>query len=206
MKSIKRAVDWVKNYGYAYKVTAIVAVAVLAFVISLVVHYASIVDPDYVVVIAVEDSLMVNQQHEAIKTQLEQYGDDINGDGKVVIEQLYISLADINTNPNAYAAQQMMLATELSGDRWGIIAFDKSAFKRMADLELINTADYTDAAGKINAWQWNGSAFFNQVFGISETDAELYFAARVAPEGASDKVVRAAENGAELLKRVINAK
>lgn len=200
---MKKLINWVKDYGYAYRLHALAVVIVLALVISLIVHYASIVEPDYVVVVATEEETLLAMQYEAINTQLEQHGDDINGDGKVTVELLYVTLADIETNPNAYAAYQTRLAVELSAERWGIIAFDEKAYQHMLELELLKDSDYRNEAGEFTAWNWKGSRFYNDVNDISENRADLYFAPRIAPPDASEKVKNAAENGSALLERII---
>lgn len=199
---MKKLIKWIKDYGYAYRFTAIVVAAVLVFAVSLIVHYASIVNPDYVAVVVTEDETLLTMQADAINTQLEQYGDDLNGDGRVKVELLYVTLADIDTNPNAYAAYQTMLATEISGERWGLVAFDEKAYRHMTELELLKAEDYQNEAGELNAWKWKGSRFYHEVNDISQIRTDLYFAARVAPEGASEKVRAAAENGKTLLERI----
>lgn len=201
-KFFTRISDWVKNYGYAYRLMAIGIVVAATIVISFVVHYATMVSPDYVVVATTADDNLVPSQYGAIRTQLEQYGDDLNGDGKVVVELVYATLYGNVNNANAYAAERTVLSTEMNGDRWGIVVFDENAYHEMVKSSLLEEGAYQNENGEITAWNWEGSRFYQEVMEISETDASLYFAVRNVPEGASEKVRQAAENGRTLLERV----
>lgn len=196
--------DWVKNYGYAYKLTAVVAAVVLGIAIYLIVHYATLVNPDYVVVVASQENNFIVSQRNAMQACLEEYGEDVNGDGKVVVELFYATLYGNEHDANSYAAERTRLAVELNAKRWGIVAFDGEAYEYMQQAELLPQGAYQDDEGNFSAWNWKESKFYRDVNELSETNAELYFGVRDVPENAPEKVRQAAENGKKLLERVVN--
>lgn len=203
-KFFVRVRDWIKNYGYAYKVTAIVVAVVLVIVIYLIVHYATMVTPDYVVVMTTQENNLIASQRTALKTCLEEYGEDLNGDGKVVVELAYSTLFGNENNANAYGAERARLSVAMNEDRWGVVAFDPGAYQYMVQVALLPMGIYQDVSGKFTVWNWKDSQLYQDVNAISETDVDLYFAVRQAPEGVSEKVKQAVKNGNALLERVIS--
>lgn len=203
-KIFVRVREWIKNYGYAYKITAIVVAVALVIGIYLIVHYATMVTPDYVVVMTTQENNLIASQRTALKTCLEEYGEDLNGDGKVVVELAYSTLFGNENNANAYGAERARLSVTMNEDRWGIVAFDPGAYQYMKKVGLLSKGMYQDTSGNFTAWNWKDSQFYHDVNAISEIKMDLYFGIRQAPEGASEKVQAAAKNGNSLLERVIS--
>ncbi len=196
--------DWIKNYGYAYKVTAIVIAVILVIAIYFIVHYATLVHPDYVVIVTTQDDNLIVSQQNALKTCLEEYGEDLNNDGKISVEVVYATLWGNQNNAHAYAAERTRLSAEIYADRWGFVAFDAGAYDYMQQFKLLPQGEYQDESGAFTVWNWKGSQLYEDVNAIAETTTDLYFGVRNVSEDASDKVRQAAENGKELLERIIS--
>lgn len=200
---MKKLLGWVKEYGYFYKITALVATAVLCLAVYLIVHYATLVIPDYTVVIAAKgESLMISQQ-EAIRESLEKYGEDLNGDGKVAVEILYSALYTDRSNANAYGAEVARLSAEINSDRWSVLIFDSEAYLKMQEMKLLKDDSYKNADGTFSAWNWKGSGFKEEVYKKSATDADLYFASR--EPGGNEKTDKRSSEGVQLIERIKNA-
>ena len=77
--------EWLKNYWYYYRVHTIIGILVAALLAILVGQCARRVNPDYTVILYMRKEIS-EQMTNAMAAELQKYGVDRNGDGKVVVE------------------------------------------------------------------------------------------------------------------------
>ena len=92
--------SWLENFWYHHKVGTLIGAFGLVALIILIVSTVTRVTPDYKAVMVTKNGLLPDEVT-YFEEILAQYGEDINGDGKVVV-----SINNLCLGAQAYANQQ----------------------------------------------------------------------------------------------------
>ncbi len=100
--------SWLENVWYHHKVGILIGGLALIAWVFILVQTLTRVHPDYNAVMVTETALLP-QEVDYLEGVLAEYGEDLNGDGKVVVQinNLYLG-GKVNTNQNANAQSLQM--------------------------------------------------------------------------------------------------
>lgn len=145
-----------ENFWYYYKIHTIVAVFVIISLAILITQCASRVDADMTVIIASTTVNFTDEQETALEQKLSQYTDDINNDGKKVVEVQKFYISDSPSDSQLNAALEQKFATVLASSDATIYILDDGYYSQLnstakfsSDLSLIaNNSSLKSADGK----------------------------------------------------------
>lgn len=143
-ENMKPRSKW-EHFMFYYKwptVAIVLVVAVLAFVIR---DSATRVKEDYSVLLATS-KYYTESEIIQFKNQLSEYGYDVNGDGKVVVDVINIMISDPNkkvNDPQIEMAMNTKLMGELSAGDSVILFFDDLVYKKITNNSTEGFADIT---------------------------------------------------------------
>lgn len=128
-----------KNWWHYNKTIVLVIIIVIAVIISFIYSIVSKVQPDYQIALLTSVSLP-----DETLTELEEYialyGEDINGDGKVVvtINSYNLSASESSSTQDAYAQQAaaVRLTADLSEAESMIFMHDTVAFEYLVEMDI----------------------------------------------------------------------
>ena len=154
-----------QNFWFYYKWWVIAGACLVAIIVIGMWQMLSRVEPDYPIALVTRDGV----PEDAIKQLedlLESYGEDLNGDGKVIVEIENLPLAQYvggRKNPMAETNSQKIMAYLMSSDVMFYI-FDEPSYKNYAmklkesgDVEtLFDTLDgkFAGVNTDENYWDW----------------------------------------------------
>lgn len=181
------------NYWYHYKWLTIGCLAGVIVLVILIVQMVTVDRPDYTLLLVTNKAYMP-QQTEALERFLEQYGEDIDGDGKVEVEILecYLNKADTQTY---YANSQMMQVHLMAGDVM-LYAYEPELYEQFMSTDAMKEAQFftplgTDADGLAEDgtyWNWKDDPRITGDEVLSAFPEELYFGVRQSTGTAKDSV------------------
>lgn len=168
---------WLENFWYHHKWKVILGGIFLAIGVFLLVHTLSRTEPDYLICLVSMQEVDV-RANERLEEILEQYGEDLNGDGKVVVEVQCLNVSngtESAVNPSAVTNQQAVLGHMMAKDvdLWAIAPeyYTTSIRSALGDesqfflpLTAMQEVPGVDEAGVY--WNWEGLS-------LLQTDAEL---------------------------------
>lgn len=175
------------NYWYHYKWGTLIGLLALIVVIVAVVQMVNREEEDYHLVIMTENAMSL-AAIDGLQNDLAAYGEDLNGDGKVVvlIENLYVGGQDQFSTTN----QQKFIAYLAAGEPM-FYAFDEGCFKNRVQAQLETAEDGTiffdeptfaheDIDPVENYWDWVNSPYMQDEEHQAMYPEHLYFGVRVA--------------------------
>ena len=180
-----------QNFWYHYKWPVVLGALAVVAVIILVAQMVNREHPDYHMILASTKNLPV-PANDAFAAELEQYGRDLNGDGKVLvsIEFLYVGsdggqLSAVN--------QQKFTATMFAGDTL-FFGFSPDYYDYLLkNLEDSDTAFFDQLGVEVEGvsedgrtWSWKGASFL-QDESMKGAPEELIFGVRSASGSAGGK-------------------
>lgn len=141
---LRTAKDKTKNWWYYNKVKLLLGIIAVILVGSFVYSIVSKVQPDYTVSLMTSYTMPMDGM-EQLKSRLEEYGDDRNGDGKVVVDLLNYVMSDsvANTDPTQLQASMVRFTAEASSNTSIIYLHDEAAFSFMMG-NFAGFFEYTD--------------------------------------------------------------
>ena len=204
-----------QNFWFYYKWWVVAAVCLLAIIGVGVWQAATRVEPDYPIALVTRDGVSEEGVME-LETLLATYGQDLNGDGKVVVEVEDLALSQYvggRKNPQAEMNSQKIMAYLVSADVMFFI-FDKPSYENyLGDLKENSGVDLffddlgRDVAGvdkTENYWNWNGDDRKNDYWG-AEFPEDLYFGVRRLGGTADSKAaISRHDNDLALLQAVLD--
>lgn len=168
---------WLENFWYHHKWKVILGGAFLAIGVFLLVHTLSRTDPDYLICLVSMQEVDSNAA-ERLETILEQYGEDLNGDGKVVVEIQCLNVSsgtESAANPSAVTNQQAVLGHMMAKDvdLWAFAPeyYTTSIRSALGDesrffLPLTTMQEVSGVSEDGVYWNWEGLS-------LLESDTEL---------------------------------
>ena len=204
-----------QNFWFYYKWWVVAAVCLLAIIGVGVWQAATRVEPDYPIALVTRDGVSEEGVME-LETLLATYGQDLNGDGKVVVEVEDLALSQYvggRKNPQAEMNSQKIMAYLVSADVMFFI-FDKPSYENyLGDLKENSGVDLffddlgRDVAGvdkTENYWNWNGDDRKNDYWG-AEFPEDLYFGVRrLGGTADSEAAISRHDNDLALLQAVLD--
>ncbi len=168
---------WWENFWYHHKWKVVFGGAFLAIAAFLVVHTLQRTEPDYMICLVANEG--VHPYADArLEEILEQYGEDLNGDGEVLVEIQCLNVGmgtDGATNPERVTSQQAVLGhmTAKDVDLWAMAPeyYTTSIRSALGDeskffLPLSGMTDIPGISKDGVYWNWEGIS-------LLETDEEL---------------------------------
>lgn len=180
-----------ENFWYHYKWTTIIVAFVVIVASVMFYQILSKDDPDYVIVLGTQNSVSDEQTHR-LADELEKYGRDIDGDGKVEVQIEPISLSG-NTQ-YSMVGKQKLLAHFSAGDVMFYI-FDKQSYdENVAALQEADSYQFfsaidVQANGLENNgtyWNWKSDPVRSDP-DLSSLPENLYFGVRNVSGTAENK-------------------
>ncbi len=103
----------IENFWYHYKTHTIIFITVFVTLAVSIAQCSSKPDYDYTIIAATRSMTLSTPQLEAITEELEQYGEDLNGDGSVEILLIDCTIDGQNSDFQSLQAKQERLMTQL---------------------------------------------------------------------------------------------
>ena len=103
--------SWLENFWYHHKVGIMIVSVTLVALTVIIVQTVTRVRPDYTAVLVTENALM-SEEVAYLEQVLADYGEDVNGDGKVVVDINNLFLGGkvyANQDANAQALQMQLI-------------------------------------------------------------------------------------------------
>lgn len=180
--------SWLENFWYHHKIGIIIAIVTLIALIVIIVHTVTRVHPDYTALLVTENALMP-EEVTYLENVLADYGEDTNGDGKVVvnINNLFLG-GKIYTNQDTNAQSlQMQLVT---GDTL-LYLYEPIYEERLTAVGQDNAvcllAELPFSAEGVQdnklSWNWAGHTRREQDILLETFPKELCFGVRYAVSG-----------------------
>jgi hypothetical protein len=193
------------NFWYHYKWHTIIITFLL---ISMTVGFtqcATKENPDYKIMLCM-DKYIPDGIVPAIETYFEQYADDINGDGKVIV---HVVDASTGVTDELQRSQSSKLMGELQIGEVMLIMTDETYFKRLDERDVFDTADYfPDKNGKaMNIRNTELAELLNTV-SDKFISHDVYISKRMVAGtmfDGNEKSMTAEKNSIELLQRFMDA-
>ena len=127
------------NFWYYYKWHTIIGLFIAAVLAFGCVQCATKENPDYTVIMAF-DKTVPSGVTDSIETYLEQYGEDINGDGKTVVHIYDVSSSQ---DKDIQEAQSTKLIAEMQRGEAMLFIVDDVYFDKLYDLDVFEkNSDY----------------------------------------------------------------
>lgn len=123
-----------ENFWYYYKVHVIVAIIAILVVGVLVKQCAETVDPDMTVLIVSTTVSLTEDQQTSIENMLNKYTEDVNGDGRKVVDVETFYLGDSQDPQMKYALMQKLMA-EIAATDDSIFLTDDSYYDQLTQNE-----------------------------------------------------------------------
>lgn len=179
-----------KNWWYYHKGIIAVVLAVVAFVSYMIYSVATKVSPDYQVAILTAVNLPEDIVIE-MQDYLENYGEDLNGDGKVVVQINSYVIGDPNgdnpVSPETLQASMVRFMADAGDCSSLVFIHDEETFNhitangfdsvwRYNDGTKMNEGD-TDYENAMYAWEESGAFanFVPEVEGFTEENVKMLF-------------------------------
>lgn len=192
------------NFWYYYKMHTIIgAVIALALIIGCA-QCATRVEPDYKLLLAVDDTA-TDEIIEAISTHFEQFGEDLNGDGRVQVDVID---ATTGYSADTVAAQSTKLMTELQMGETILIISDRHYYDKLTEFQMFEAVDWLPDMGG-TAYNWRDTPLADDVNEASggKIEQDIFIGKRKIKGTDFEKVERsvaADEAATKLLKRAIS--
>lgn len=199
-----------ENFWYHYKWHTIAAVAAVIVLTILIADMVTKTKPDYSIVFATQNYVS-SAATDKLKSELEAYGRDINGDGKVVVQfdTIVFSLSDYQVN----TANQMKFAAHLSAKDMLIFIVDKETYQNAIAIHEKDGYKFFSPIGvEVEGledggryWNWKGSELrkLQEMVGLPE---DLYFGVRDISGSTDKKSKEVYEQSMELIKAFLTKK
>lgn len=131
----------VENFWYYHKYHLLIGLAVAAVIAVLAAQCASNQSPDYTVILAMQKSVP-DEVAEVMAREFEKYGEDRNGDGRVLVEMVNCSYNSNDTNNTRVMAQIGKLQAQLSLPDSMLIVTDPQYFATLDQQGVFEEAGF----------------------------------------------------------------
>lgn len=175
--------DKLPNFWYHYKWPVIIGAVVLVFAGVLIGQMVTRDDPDYTIILAT-DGYVSQAAADRLGEELQAYGRDLDGDGKVEVSVETLVTGD--ATQIGMANKTKLMAHLSSGDVMFFI-FDKASYEGTIEPQLQDGYQFftpldVDVPGMQEGgryWNWKDDPLREQE-GLGEFPADLYFGVREA--------------------------
>ena len=175
-----------RNFWYYYKVHTIIGLLVAALIALLAVQCSHRESPDYTVILYMRKELS-QQMTDAMATELEAFGEDRNGDGKVLVEIINCSY-DANGSKELALGSMGKMQAQLALPDAPLVITDKYTFADLDEQGVFATRDdLPDQEGK--ALSLKGTPLYEAVNSVKTNYLvnDLYISIRnLSEEGVRD--------------------
>ncbi len=131
------AKEKLQNFWYYYKWHSIIGLFIAVVLAFGVAQCSTKENPDYTVM-TVFDKYVPSEVTDEIEKYLEQFGEDINGDGKVIV---HIYDASAGTDQDIQNANSTRLMAELQRGEVMLFVVDEASFTRLHNLDVFEKQD-----------------------------------------------------------------
>lgn len=184
VNGMKKIFNWIKNYLYYYKFRIIAASIALAIAGVAVYQVATKEKYDYSVYLCISKTAMSEFNH-SIEASFAQFGEDVNGDGKVNVQVIDLSYDFSDPKSQNALSKTTLLGGELSSGGHYIFIYDERYYeKTLAEMfdKQVGLNEHNGTAAKVS-----GDALEYIKAGLSsvnfdpESVPEMYISLRKAP-------------------------
>lgn len=182
---MKKIFNWLKNYLYYYKFRIIVVLIVAAIAGFAIFQAATREKYDYSVYICISKTAM-SEFNRSIEAACAQFGEDVNGDGKVNVQVIDLSYDFSDPKSQAALSKTTLLGGELSSGGHYIFLYDDKYYeKTLSDMfeRRDGLTEYDGTAARVS-----GNVLEYIKAGLSavnfdpESVPEMYISLRKAPD------------------------
>ncbi len=172
--------DKAKNWWYYNKVPLFTIIGLAAVAVSIFCSIAFKVKPDYTIAI-MNEVMMDNESIKIVEDRIAQYGEDLNGDGQVLVTISNFAVAQ-STSDSAYDVQAQQaafvkFAADMSTAESMIWLHDIVGYHSMGDTAgIFQKLDTDKAVGDGTMIEWNN------VPGLAGEDFSAYTGDIITPE------------------------
>lgn len=193
------------NYWYHYKGrTFLIAFLVVVFGVTGW-QFVTKERPDYVVMMAFDKTISADIVY-CVEDFLAPYGEDLNGDGKVIVDVYDVSAS---SNPDAQKANATKIIAELQNGEIMLFIVDDVYFDKLHDLEVFEQNEkFTDLDSY--AYCLRGTPLEDALNGVQDKfiNHDFYIAKRVVKGTSFEKVeksVKSEKESVALLDRLLES-
>lgn len=206
VNNMKKIFNWLKNYLYYYKFRIIAAVIALAIAAVAIYQAATREKYDYSVYLCISETAM-SEFNRSIEASFSQFGEDVNGDGKVNVQVIDLSYDFADPKSNDAMSKTTLLGGELSSGGHYIFLYDEKYYEKTLSnmFEQRNgLTEHDRTASKIS-----GNALEYIKAGLSavnfdpESVPEMYISLRKAPDE-TDKQYKVYSAEEKLFSNIVN--
>lgn len=185
-KSKNPIVKWLANYWYFYKTPILIGGFVLILAIWFVVDMVTNVRPDMRVVI-IADTLVLDEEQETIKQNVEKFAFDTNNDGKTVVTANYLNLSTDPQDEYQLAAYEQVVTLMIDEDITFYI-LDSSSYSYMKNSDVVEELSKFGIEYEAHKYRIpiNDTFLFNGTGSLKDR-AEFYFVMKGCPADKADK-------------------
>ena len=193
---------WWENYWYHHKWATIIVTFLVAVFVFTFIQFATRKQPDYIIMTAF-DRFVPSEVTDVIASEFASYGEDINGDGEVIVE-----IYDVSTGSNSDTQQsnRIKMMCELQNGEVMLFIVDDTYFDTLSDLKVFETDPdlFTDKDSRaINLRDTKLTERINEVY-PGYIGSDYYIAKRVVGGTSFEKVeksVKSEKNSVAMLKK-----
>ncbi len=198
-----------QNFWYYYKWWVFAAIALLVIIFIGVYQMVTTVKPDYMLTLVTKASIE-SESIKGMEEELAKYGDDLNGDGKIVVDVENLPLAQYvggTKSPAAEMNSQKLMAYMVSADSM-FFAFDADCYSEYLEklTDSSGTAVFFDELSvkgvgydeENHYWNWSQSDYSASYWGV-DMPKDLYFGVRIMGGSASGEKVQTRHDTCSLL-------
>ncbi len=160
----------IAHYWYYYKWPIIIGICVIVLAVIFLVQVVFKPKADYTVILGMNTYVM-DEQTEPLREYLEQFAEDVNGDGEVVIN-LYNMTGNLDDEQNR-SQQSYRLLAEMPLGNIMLIITDRDFYNFMNGDEMFSS-EYGDE--NVKGYNWTGTDIQQQCSPYFPSD--LYFCLR----------------------------
>lgn len=198
-----KLIYWIKNKSYAYKTAFIVGGIAIFLAVFFIVDIVNAPKYDYDILVATNERLLSSQQ-EIIAEEAQKYGEDLNNDGKILVNIVYCYL-NSEAGPNEFAAASTKFATQMRLNDWCIMLFDSKTYYTYVTEGGVQVENLDDLGAEGQQWNWSGSLFYKDASEKTDLPENLNFSVYAQEKASSDeKIARKISQNKQLLKNIIN--
>ena len=149
-----------ENWWFYHKVHLIVGVIAVVFAVAIVWSFVSKDNPDYNVAIMTEYVLPTDLQLD-LEEHIEQYADDRNGDGEVMVQLLYYTFPTGGTSDYDIAQLQasfVKFAADANAGDTMIFLYDDASYNYLDQNDMDGFFGPVDDSGELRALFGHGGA------------------------------------------------
>ncbi len=171
----------ISNFFYHNKWWMGIGSVMMVLFIILMVQMLTMVHPDMIILLLSDNDMFYSATYENIQNLFTEYIDDVNGDGKTVVEVYYIPASEETAERSGYTGESEKLFAEFqTGEAVIVISDDGADTMIVPEHTLVNLEDDFSNYQEVDEWRFrlSGTKFAEAVGWDEPIDEDVYIGIR----------------------------